>query len=75
VSKGEISIQANETNGQLVLAVINSGVLEIKQGHDGFGLQSTSNRLQLIFGDAASFSIEQLNKNMVEAKVVIPLSK
>ena len=75
VSKGEISIQANETNGQLVLSVINSGMLEIKQGHEGFGLQSTSNRLQLIFGDAASFSIEQLNKNMVEAKVVIPLSK
>ncbi|MEY4868206.1 MAG: hypothetical protein RIT36_1105, partial [Bacteroidota bacterium] len=33
-----------------------------------------SNRLLLIFGDAASFSIEQLNKDMVEAKVIIPLS-
>jgi len=74
VNKGEISIQANETNGQLVLSVINSGLLEIKQHHDGFGLQSTSNRLNLIFGDAASFSIVQLNKDMVEAKVIIPLS-
>jgi LytS/YehU family sensor histidine kinase len=74
VNKGEISILANETNGQLVLSVINSGVLEIKQDHEGFGLQSTSNRLQLIFGDAASFSIEQLNKELVEAKVIIPLS-
>ncbi len=74
VNKGEISILANETNGQLVLSVINSGVLEIKQHHDGFGLQSTSNRLQLIFGDAASFSIVQLNNDMVEAKVIIPLS-
>jgi LytS/YehU family sensor histidine kinase len=74
VNKGEISILANETNGQLVLSVINSGVLEIKQDHEGFGLQSTSNRLQLIFGDAASFSIEQLNKDLVEAKVIIPLS-
>lgn len=74
VNKGEISILASETNGQLILSVINSGLLEIKQGHEGFGLQSTSNRLQLIFGDAASFSIEQLNKDMVEAKVIIPLS-
>jgi LytS/YehU family sensor histidine kinase len=73
--KGEISILANETQGQLVLSVINSGLLEIRQDHEGFGLQSTSNRLQLIFGDTASFSIKQLNKDMVEAKVIIPLSK
>ena len=73
--KGEISILANETNGQLVLSVINSGLLDIRQDHEGFGLQSTSNRLQLIFGDTASFSIKQLNKEMVEAKVIIPLSK
>ncbi len=75
MNKGEISIRANETNGQLVLSVTNSGILEIKQDHDGFGLQSTSNRLHLIFGDAASFSIKQLNKDLVEAKVIIPLSK
>jgi LytS/YehU family sensor histidine kinase len=74
VHQGEISIMAHETKGQLVLSVINSGMLEIKEGHDGFGLQSTSNRLQLIFGDKASFSIKQLNKDMVEAKVIIPLS-
>ena len=74
VNKGEISILANEANGQLVLSVINSGLLEIKQDHEGFGLQSTSNRLQLIFGESASFSIKQLNQDMVEAKVIIPLS-
>ena len=72
--KGEISILASETNGQLVLSVINTGLLDIQPDHEGFGLQSTSNRLLLIFGDAASFSIEQLNKDMVEAKVIIPLS-
>ena len=72
--KGEISILASETNGQLVLSVINTGLLVIQPDHEGFGLQSTSNRLLLIFGDAASFSIEQLNKDMVEAKVIIPLS-
>jgi two-component system LytT family sensor kinase len=74
VHKGEISILANEAHGQLVLSVINSGLLEIKQDHEGFGLQSTSNRLQLIFGESASFSIKQLNQDMVEAKVNIPLS-
>ena len=74
VHEGEISIMANETNGQLMLSVINSGLLDIKQGHEGFGLQSTSNRLLLIFGDAASFSIRQLSKDLVEAKVIIPLS-
>jgi hypothetical protein len=71
--KGEISIHANETNGQFVLSVINTGVLNIQQGHEGFGLQSTSNRLNLIFGASASFTIEQLNHEMVVAKVIIPL--
>jgi LytS/YehU family sensor histidine kinase len=74
VHQGEISIMAHETNGQLELSVINSGMLEIKEGHEGFGLQSTANRLLFIFGDAANFSIRQLDKDRVEAKVIIPLS-
>jgi len=71
--KGEISIQANEMHGQLVLSVINTGMLDIQPDHEGFGLQSTSNRLNLIFGASASFTIEQLNNEKVEAKVIIPL--
>lgn len=74
ISAGEISIQAFEYNGKLLLSVTNSGFLNMKDGYEGFGLQSTSSRLKLIFGESASFSIMQLNKEMVEAKVIIPLS-
>jgi sensor histidine kinase YesM len=56
------------------LRVINSGVLEMQDGHEGFGLQSTSNRLSLIFGDKALFSITQTDAKQVEAKVIIPLN-
>lgn len=74
VENGEIYIKAIETNGLLVLSVINTGLLEIQLGYEGFGLQSTSNRLNLIFGLSARFTIEQLNNQMVEAKVIIPLT-
>jgi hypothetical protein len=40
---------------------------------EGFGLQSTETRLQLIFAGRATFSINQLNEREVLAEVVIPL--
>ncbi len=41
----------------------------------GFGLSSTQDRLQLLYGDKASFEIKQLEDNIVEAKVLIPATK
>lgn len=74
IAAGEISIESTERDGQLVLSVLNSGVLEMKEGHEGFGLQSTSSRLKLIFGDTASFNIQQVYAGTVEAKVIIPIA-
>jgi len=41
---------------------------------DGFGISSTRNRLHLLFGYNADFSIREFNGNMVEARVKIPVS-
>jgi sensor histidine kinase YesM len=41
---------------------------------DGFGISSTRNRLQLLFGNKADFSIRESNGNLVEACVKIPVS-
>jgi two-component system, LytTR family, sensor kinase len=38
----------------------------------GFGLSSTKDRLQLLYGEKARFEIKQINPNLVEAKVLIP---
>ena len=56
------------------LVVQNTGTLNGHRNVDGFGLTSTQNRLQLMFGEKANFSINQVNGNMVEAKVNIPAS-
>ena len=74
VEAGQITIATNEDEGFYTLRVINSGKLEMQDGHEGFGLQSTSDRLSLIFGDKALFSITQTDAKQVEAKVIIPLN-
>jgi len=74
VEGGEIIIAANVEEGFYTLRVINSGKLEMQDGYEGFGLQSTYNRLSLIFGDEALFSITQIDAKQVEAKVIIPLN-
>ena len=73
VDPGEIRISAHENNEQLILSVVNTGRLQALPLVEGFGLQSTTNRLNLIFGKKASFTIHQLTEDLVEAKVEIPL--
>ena len=56
------------------LIVLNTGYLNgyIKEG-DGFGLLSTKNRLQLLFGEKANFEIKQVGTDLVEARILIPV--
>ncbi len=56
------------------LSVQNSGKLNGEVNEDGFGLSSTRNRLQLLFGDKSNFEIRQVNGNIVEARVKIPVT-
>lgn len=73
IENGEIVIAAKESKNQYELKVVNTGKLDKGPLHEGFGLTSTSNRLSLIFGDQATFSIFQSDVNHVEAKAIIPL--
>src|SRR5690606_30424915 len=50
------------------LLVQNTGRLSGHINGDGFGISSTRNRLQLLFGDKADFRIAEANGNMVEAR-------
>lgn len=74
VNGGEIKISSSENDGLFQLVVQNTGHLEEKINHEGFGLQSTENRLNLLFGDAATFSILEKENSIVEARVVIPIN-
>jgi two-component system LytT family sensor kinase len=55
------------------LVIRNTGHLNGFLNGDGFGLTSTRNRLQLLFGEKANFDIKELNGDMVQATVLIPV--
>jgi len=55
-----------------VLKVINTGILASNE-KDGFGLQSTRERLNLLYRGEALFEIYQCQTNQVTAKLVIPI--
>lgn len=55
------------------LVVQNTGQLNGKINTEGFGLSSTTNRLNLLYGSKAKFEIRQINGSLVEARVLIPV--
>lgn len=73
IEGGEILIISNAHKDNYELKVVNTGKLDKAPLHEGFGLTSTSNRLNLIFGETAVFSIFQSDEAHVEAKAIIPL--
>lgn len=73
-SGGLIKVVSDYTNDHHELIVLNSGSLGGTTAHgEGFGLNSTRNRLQLLFGDKGSFSIRDTQDGMVEAKIKMPV--
>jgi two-component system LytT family sensor kinase len=55
------------------LIVQNTGHLNKKINTDGFGIASTQNRLNLLYGIRAYFALKNVNDDIVEAKVSIPI--
>lgn len=71
---GLILIKVFQAEKNVKLQVLNTGCLQMDANHEGFGIQSTANRLNLIFGDQASFDIKQKDEMYVQATVNIPLN-
>jgi LytS/YehU family sensor histidine kinase len=75
VNGGVIKIYSDFVNDHYELKVQNTG--KLVNGHNpdlgGFGLKSTQDRLKLLFGPGAYFNIEELEGNLVQVKVQLPL--
>jgi two-component system LytT family sensor kinase len=74
VSGGTVTIVSKMKERYHQLVIRNTGRLDNSGNEDGFGLISTRNRLQLLFGGQANFNIREINGNMVEAELHIPLT-
>ena len=73
VNGGVVKVTSDFKNNYHQLVVQNTGQLNGVVNTEGFGLSSTTNRLNLLYGDKARFEIKQINGSLVEAKVLIPV--
>ena len=74
ISGGIIRIHSDFTDDHHELIIENTGHLNDKINPDGFGIESTTERLKLLYGNDASFQIKNLNNNMVQARVILPVN-
>ncbi|MBG9376528.1 histidine kinase [Panacibacter sp. DH6] len=73
VNGGKIRIISDFRGNNHELIVQNTGHFISDQNPEGFGIVSTQNRLKILYGNKAAFALQNVNGNMVEAKVVIPV--
>ena len=74
ITGGKIKIVSDFKDSYHELAVQNTGKLVNGTAKgEGFGLPSTLNRLSLLYGEKARFSIKQITSEIVEARVMLPV--
>jgi two-component system, LytTR family, sensor kinase len=76
VNGGIVIIRSYFKDNQHELVVQNTGNLQaLKKGTSGgFGLRSTQDRLNLLYHNKALFEIEEKNGNIVQSKIIMPIS-
>jgi len=68
-------IESKVEKSDLLIEIRNNGYLEddALKNSKGFGIANTKHRLSLLFGERASFSITNENRNTVLTKLKIPI--
>jgi len=74
LSGGVVKVISDFKNNHHELAVQNTGKLNGTISKEGFGLSSTLNRLNILYGDNAKFEIKQITPQIVEARVQLPVT-
>lgn len=72
IDGGEIKIISDFVDNHYELVVQNTGQLEGEVNSEGFGITSTYNRLNLLFGKKATFTLKNM-EGKVEAKIIMPV--
>ena len=74
INGGYIKICSDFTGNNHELVVQNSGQLNGELNDDGFGIKSTHDRLRFLYHGKARFEIKNVNGNMVECKIIMPVN-
>ncbi len=74
---GEIRITCELNKEELDVRVTNTGKLNnvTKNESTGIGIKNARERLQFLYGKNATFSLKNLENNMVEARFIIPIKE
>lgn len=73
MSGGKVRVVAHSSGNHLELMVQNTGQLTGAMNENGFGIKSTEDRLNLMYQGKATFEIKNIDGNMVESKVIMPV--
>jgi two-component system, LytTR family, sensor kinase len=71
IKGGFVKLETTLENNKLLIKISNTGQLNSTES-EGFGLENTAQRLNLLFGEEAHFTISQFSKDVVEANISIP---
>lgn len=71
---GDITLTTVIDEDQLKIEVMNSGVLQLVNNTTQVGLNNIKERLELLYGAAATFSLKETADNQVVATIKIPLA-
>ncbi|MEN9363410.1 MAG: Histidine kinase [Bacteroidota bacterium] len=72
VKGGKIEILMEKTGDKLCIRVINPGHLKTKGDAIGVGMENSRHRIRLLYGETAQLILRPLDKNHVEAALILP---
>jgi len=72
---GEVNVDAKVSGSNLIIEIRNTGKFdeEALKNSSGFGVSNTKHRLSLLYGENASLSLTNDNRNTVLTKLKIPI--
>ena len=70
---GEIKITSLLVNNELKISILNTGKIENKTSETGFGVVNTTHRLELLFGNKATFLLKNVDDKNVLSEICIKI--
>ena len=70
---GEIKITSLLANNELKISILNTGQIENKTSETGFGVANTTHRLELLFGNKATFLLKNADDKNVLSEICIKI--
>lgn len=72
IAGGLITVKINKIGDQVYIQVQNPGKLSVIKSAKGLGLMNLKKRLELQYNEEASFILEELDNNIVQATITLP---